>query len=524
MNGVIYCRVSSKEQVDGTSLESQEAACRDYARRNGMAVSRVFVERGESAKFADRTQLLELLEFCRRKESLIGALLVWKIDRLARNVGDHFNIKANLLKQNIRVVSVTEPIDTNPEGKLLETILAGFAQFDNDLRAARTVQGMKKKIQDGIFPWKPPLGYRTPTPAGSKKTQPDEPDQPTFSLLQGIWHAFATGSYTKAEILRLATARGVRTKAGWPLSKQSIDNMFRDVFYSGMVKDPWSGEEHTGGHLPLVSREVFARVQQMVAKRANSQRHESLRPEFPLRGFARCTECNYYVTGAFCRGRSKRYPYYHCFRRMCSRRMYCRTEVVHQEFTDYLHLITPRARSMGVLAEALAESMRNRSDVGRGLEERKRREGRRLVEQQKRLVRMKVENLITDEEFLAQREILSQRQLELDNLPFLTDKNREETIAGLKSVSEQLHDLPGTWNALSPALQRRFQRAVLPAGFVAGQIRTADMSCLFSLFQGSKASESHLVPPTGQFWNQIARDIHVLSLILQEDQVAAVTA
>jgi site-specific DNA recombinase len=98
MNGIIYCRVSSKEQVEGTSLESQEMACREYAQRNQIDVVKVFVERGESAKFADRTQLLELLDFCRLPENVIRTLLVWKVDRLARNVGDHFNIKASLSK------------------------------------------------------------------------------------------------------------------------------------------------------------------------------------------------------------------------------------------------------------------------------------------------------------------------------------------------------------------------------------------------------------------------------------------
>jgi site-specific DNA recombinase len=161
MNAVIYCRVSSKEQVDGASLESQEIACREYAARNSATVVKVFIERGESAKFADRTQLLEMLAFCGNQANAIDCLLVWKVDRLARNVGDHFNIKANLLKQNIRAVSVTEPIDAKPEGKLLETILAGFAQFDNDLRAARTVQGMRRKLQEGLFPWKAPIGYRS---------------------------------------------------------------------------------------------------------------------------------------------------------------------------------------------------------------------------------------------------------------------------------------------------------------------------------------------------------------------------
>ena len=94
MNGVIYCRVSSKEQIEGTSLESQEAACRDYAKTKNITVLRVFIEQGESAKFADRTQLVELIDFCRTKKGDVQLLIVWKVDRFARNVADHFSVKA----------------------------------------------------------------------------------------------------------------------------------------------------------------------------------------------------------------------------------------------------------------------------------------------------------------------------------------------------------------------------------------------------------------------------------------------
>ena len=107
-NGIIYCRVSSKEQIEGTSLESQELACGEFARSKGIEIQRVFVERGESAKFADRTELLELLDYCRKHKGELAVLLVWKLDRLARNVNDHFNIKATLLKYGLQVVSVTE--------------------------------------------------------------------------------------------------------------------------------------------------------------------------------------------------------------------------------------------------------------------------------------------------------------------------------------------------------------------------------------------------------------------------------
>src|SRR5712692_3907914 len=194
MNGVIYCRVSSKEQIEGTSLESQRLACEEYARSNNIRILKVFVEQGESAKFADRAQLIELLDFCRENKGKVQILLVWKVDRFARNVNDHFNIKASLLKYDVRIVSVTEPIDSKPEGKLMETILAGFAQFDNDIRATRTVQGMRRKIQEGIFPWKPPLGYKSSTKNGEKKTEPDRPDQLLFGLLQRAWKGFSMGA------------------------------------------------------------------------------------------------------------------------------------------------------------------------------------------------------------------------------------------------------------------------------------------------------------------------------------------
>ena len=65
MQAVIYCRVSTKEQTKNLSLPTQERVCREYCERQGVAVNRVFVEEGESAKTSDRTKLIELLDFCR---------------------------------------------------------------------------------------------------------------------------------------------------------------------------------------------------------------------------------------------------------------------------------------------------------------------------------------------------------------------------------------------------------------------------------------------------------------------------
>src|SRR3989454_2654958 len=431
MNGIIYCRVSSKEQIEGTSPESQELACREYARSKNIKILNLFVERGESAKFADRTQRIELIDFCRQNKGTIQDLLVWKVDRFARNVGDHFSIKASLLRYGVRIVSVTEPIDSNPEGKLMETILAGFAQFDNDIRAMRTVQGMRRKLQEGIFPWKPPLAYKSPTQNGEKKTEPDRPDQPVFGLLQKAWKEFATGAYTKAEIRRLTDTWGIQTRKGKPISNQSLDNFFRNKYYAGIVVDPWSGEEFEGQHVPMVTREEFARVQQIIAKRNRSVTNQKERAEFPLRGLVRCDHCRRYLTGSFSRGRSRRYPYYHC--KGDDRTSYA-TEPLHDEFRSFLDEIAPKPELVEKLGEVLIQTVDERSTSLKAKKARRKAELGSLNRQTQELIRMRTDGLITDQEFLAQKSLLSERQIALESAGVPDRINADQ-------VREQIHEI-----------------------------------------------------------------------------------
>jgi hypothetical protein len=475
----------------------------------------VFVERGESAKFADRTQLLELLAFCRNRANAIDCLLVWKVDRLARNVGDHFNIKANLLKQNIRVISVTEPIDANPEGKLLETILAGFAQFDNDLRAARTVQGMRRKLQEGLFPWKAPLGYRTMT-LGSKKTEPDQPDQPAFSILQRAWNEFATGQFMKVEILDKITKQGLRTKSGKPLSKQSLDNIFVDPFYAGILRNPWSGEEYPGRHLPMISRATFAKVQKMIGRSAQAVPHKVIRPEFPLRSFARCVNCEGHLTGSFSRGRSRTYPYYHCFNKACDPGGNYPLQDVHREFRSFLRDISPEACTLDRLKRYVAHTARDWAQSGQALGEKRVHEIKRMKDQQQQLVRMKMDQLITDEEFIAQRSILTARLGELEAQQVERAVDVGAVLGNLDRICAPLMDLGEAWESVLVEFQRRFQLLLLPGGYVFGRVGTAQKGRLLSLLGQSTAPKSTWVPLTGQSWNQLAEEIEAFAAIFRE--------
>lgn len=515
MNAIIYCRVSSKEQVDGTSLESQELACREYATRSNLNVVRVFVERGESAKYADRTQLLEMLAFCGERSAHIEQLLVWKVDRLARNVGDHFNIKASLLKLGVRVVSVTEPIDAKPEGKLLETILAGFAQFDNDIRAARTVQGMRRKIQEGIFPWQPPLGYKGAAQAGSKKMEPDVPDQPAFSILQHAWNELATGAYTKAQLRRMLGERGLRNRQGKLLSSQIMDHIFSDPFYAGIIVDPWSKEEYTGRHLAMVSREAFATVQRVISARNRSLPHREQRPEFPLRSFARCTNCEEALTGSFSRGRSRVYPYYHCNRQSCDQHGYYALDDVHEEYAEFLHEMSPSRHALSHLREHVRKIAAAWTSQRMTLIEKRAADRKQAEAELAQLIRMKMANLITDDEFRAQRQILSER---------LTDGTGSDqpvtvpdsVLRDLDLICTPLTRLADTWKAVPIKFQRRFQHITLPKGYVVGRVGTASKGHILSFFEAGLPADTNAVPSVGDSWNQLIEEISGLAEIFRE--------
>ena len=514
-NGVIYCRVSSKEQIEGTSLESQEAACREYARQHNIRVLKTFVERGESAKFADRTQLIELIDFCRESKDNIESLLVWKVDRFARNVGDHFNIKATLMKYGVRVVSVTEPIDANPEGKLMETILAGFAQFDNDIRATRTVQGMRRKIQEGIFPWRPPLGYRSPAREGTKKTRPDEPNQPVFGLLQRAWQVFATGAHTKAEIRRLMESWGVQTENGISMTPQSLDNMFRNKYYAGILVDPWSREEHTGAHVAMVSLEDFNRVQAAASRRNRSIPHQRDRFEFPLRGVARCRSCQRYVTGGFSKGRSRRYAYYCCGNRQCKERESYRVEGLHADFDLFLNQISPKPQLMETLGELIVSVAEKNQSAWNARRMKRDAEIKRLSAQIQELIHMKTKGLLTDEEFIEQKSAIYERQVALENMPLPNRADAREIRDALDEIAKPLSALRETWQGMPSPFRRRFNRLVVPVGFVTGETRTAELGLLFRLLGDLGRDNSHVVPLTGEKLNQLYQAIQAFAELFE---------
>jgi site-specific DNA recombinase len=181
---VIYTRVSSKEQTDNYSLETQERTCREYAGREGLDVLRVFVESGESAKTANRVELQAMLKYVAENARTLSAVIVYKVDRLARNSTDHGNLRVQLGTCGVRLQSATENLDDSPAGRFAETTLSAIAQLDNEVRAERAKSGMTAAVSAGRFVWRAPIGYVNGPRSGPSLT----PDSPVVSgLVKKAW-------------------------------------------------------------------------------------------------------------------------------------------------------------------------------------------------------------------------------------------------------------------------------------------------------------------------------------------------
>src|SRR5436190_3929636 len=231
IGAVVYIRVSTKEQTENLSLPTQLRACEEYCRREGFEVLERFTEQGESAKTTDRTELQNLLKYCRTHKGKVDFVVVYNLTRFAREKYDHFALRALLKSLGISLRSATEPIDDSSTGKLMEGVLAAFAQFDNDVRADRTRAGMRAALEQGRWTFIPPLGYLN-APKWSGKSLAPDPDR--APLVTRAFDDFATGQFTKEEVLATITRLGFQTRKGLTLNPQSFGRLLANPLFAGL--------------------------------------------------------------------------------------------------------------------------------------------------------------------------------------------------------------------------------------------------------------------------------------------------
>ena len=154
MTAVIYARYSSDSQREA-SIEGQLRDCKDYAEKNGITVVGTYIDRAYSAKTDDRPDFQRMIKDSAKK--IFDVVLVWKLDRFARNRFDAVNYKYQLEKNGVHLVSAMEPISQGPEGIMVESMLIGMAEYYSAELALKVARGEREnalqcKYNGGVVP------------------------------------------------------------------------------------------------------------------------------------------------------------------------------------------------------------------------------------------------------------------------------------------------------------------------------------------------------------------------------------
>ena len=298
---IIYIRVSTDEQVQGTSLATQEADCRTWCARNGHALVELFRDEGESAKTANRPGLLAALG--RVRAGGIDAFVAWKLDRVARNATDGLAIRSDLRRRNCRLVSATEAISDDPVGEMVGTVLLAVAQFDNQVRAARCRRGMQATAMAGGWCSRPPIGFLLDRSGNIPVLKPDPATAP---VIIDAFTGLASG--------RLQLSGAVRLMRSLRMPKQTVSKAFRSPVYGGIIRSALTDDLEVKAAFPgLVTPDVWRQVQR--ALRVESPHAKAGKNDFSLSLIAVCEACGGPICGSYSRSRQGKIYGYYCCRR-----------------------------------------------------------------------------------------------------------------------------------------------------------------------------------------------------------------
>lgn len=411
---LLYLRVSTEEQVGNFSLGTQEEICRREAAYRGYEITEIFRDEGKSAKtIKGRTELLRLLDYCRKNKNKVDAVFVYKFDRASRLVYDFLTIRIKLKEYGVRLISATEPSGERPMEIFSEQIAALNAELENNMRAERARNGMYARFHAGL-PTKAPIGYLVVDGFAIK-------DPEMWDKVKSAWDLVATGTKSLSQMADIMNKWGIRARVGqrsFKLRGQVTSRIFRSKFYIGKLYSPTYKEEVRGLHNPMITEEQFNRVQVIIDGRNTNKmnlRRTRDNPNFPLRRILKCNRCRASLTGSFSRGRSgKRYPHYHCGR-ACTHQT-ARTADVEQNILDLLDTLTWNEDGLRLLKALIFKKHSQRFSLIYKLHRASEITIGRLKEQQRVLVEKNLAGIYSDDIFLEQNKFIEKRLEEAENV------------------------------------------------------------------------------------------------------------
>lgn len=308
-----YIRVSTTKQGEhGVSLQEQRAAIERYAVQHGVAIAEWFEEVQTAAK-RGRPVFARMLRLLQKGKA--NGVVIHKIDRSARNLKDWADL-GELIDSGIEVHFAAESLDLHSRGGRLSADIQAVvaADYIRNLRE-ETRKGFYGRLRQGLYPLGAPLGYLDQGRGKAKV-----PDPARAHLVKQAFTLYATRRFSLKALVAEMDARGLRNRGGKNVSLNGLSYLLNNPFYAGIIRLR-TGETFAGIHEPLITKDVFDRVQGILRDKTNKK---AIEHDFAYRRSFHCGYCNRTLIAE----RQKGHVYYRCHTADCQ------TKTVREEHVD----------------------------------------------------------------------------------------------------------------------------------------------------------------------------------------------
>lgn len=348
---VIYARYSSNAQRD-VSIDQQLRACRDFADRQGLEVVGVYDDRALTGTSDQRPGFQRMI-----RDSAAGEwqyVIVYALDRFARDRYDSAVYKRKLKDNGVRVLSAMENLSDDPTGVLLESVLEGLAEYYSRELAQKTARGMQDNARKCMVNGPLPAGYINQD--GKYVIY-----EPEAAVIREIFERANRGESIKAIVDDLQ-ARGLQTRKGTPWRRNLVHKALSNERYVGVYT---YGDIRIENGVPaIVSRELFDSVQALLGLKPNPRavkgqpsRRRRSQHTYLLTGKLYCGDCKSPMVGISGRssGNGENYHYYACKgqrARTCERKP-VRQGQIEYAITEAIQLYVLNDETIAALADAV---------------------------------------------------------------------------------------------------------------------------------------------------------------------------
>ncbi len=325
MKAVIYARYSSDNQRE-ESIEGQIRECTAFAEKNDITILRHYIDRAVSAKTDNRPEFQNMIKDSGKR--LFDMVIVWKLDRFARNRYDSARYKAGLKKNGVKVVSATEIISEGAEGIILESVLEGYAEYYSADLSEKVIRGMtdnalKCKFNGGTKP----VGYVI------DEEQHFQLDPLTAPFVLEAFKRYDEGA-TMTEIRDWLNDQGVKNTRGQHMSYNSVEHLLKNRRYIGEFR--YRETVVPDGIPAIVPQDLFDRVQEKLAKNKKAPARHKAEDDYLLTTKLFCGYCGAYLCGESGTSRTGIVHHYYKCVSVKKKRTDCRKKSVRKEWIEDL--------------------------------------------------------------------------------------------------------------------------------------------------------------------------------------------